>query len=79
VSTDDTVYVLATDSVQASELFDVYRNVVDDETALRMIRSGMISPTEAEAHEHQARAGQGLVFAVTYKIAACPPAPTTRV
>jgi hypothetical protein len=79
VSTDDTVYVLATDSVQASKLFDLYRNVVDDETAIQMLRSGMISPTEAEAHEHQARAGQGLVFAVTYKIAVCPPVPTARV
>jgi hypothetical protein len=79
VSTDDTVYVLATDSVQASELFDLYRNVADDETALQMLRSGMLSRTEAEAHEHQARAGRGLVFAVTYKVAVCPPAPTTIV
>jgi hypothetical protein len=73
VSTDDTVYVLATDSVQASKLFDLYRNVADNETALQMLRSGMISPAEAEAHEHRARAGRGLVFAVTYKVVACPP------
>jgi hypothetical protein len=72
VSTDDTVYVLASDSVQASKLFDLYRNVVDDDTAIQMLRIGMISRTETEAHEHQARAGQGLVFAVTYKVAACP-------
>lgn len=72
MSTDDTVYVLASDSVQASKLFDLYRNVVDDDTAIQMLRIGMISRTETEAHEHQARAGQGLVFAVTYKVAVCP-------
>jgi hypothetical protein len=75
VSTDDTIYMLASNYAQAYSLFGVYQTI-GDEGAIQMVRSGMINSTEAEAYEHQARAGRGKVFAVTFEVTECSPAPT---
>lgn len=70
MSASDRVYVLATDEAQATMIFFTYQTV-DDEAAIQMIRSGMVSAHEDTAREHQKRAGTGKLFSVSYSITEC--------
>ena len=68
--TDDAIYILASGPTQAHELFGLYQ-ISSDENAIRMIRDGVVNPTEEEARTHQVRAGRGEIFRVDFKITQC--------
>jgi hypothetical protein len=67
---DDSMYVLATDTGQAIILFALYQ-IAGDETALQMLQDGAINRTKSDAQAHRERAGTGEIFQVDYKITQC--------